>query len=1421
MRRRGRMFMLWLLAVTMFAAVPIVQPPDASARRDTTTSRVSVGLDHGCAVTPAGGVECWGDNAFGELGVPGLASSSTPVAAQLPAGWHAVAVAVGEDHTCALLADGGIGCWGRDQFGQLGDGAGDTGPGPVRVALPTHRSAIAVAASPLGTCAVLDDGSVMCWGFQNNGELGQTTNMVPYDLPQWVPMPEGAAAVALDVGPTHGCAVLDTGGVTCWGQNFVGQFGDGTTAPSATTGSASTPISLHGSQRAVSVRTGSNFTCALSEAGVVNCWGANWWGQVGDGTTETRLIPTPVTGIPAGAGMVNISTGYEHACAQLDEVVYCWGFNHLGQLGDGTTNQRTSPVPVTALGDQKATGLAAGGHSACALWDDGRLQCWGGRALASPHTFPSGTRAVQVAAGGNHTCLLNSEGLVWCWGQNLSGQLGRGFESLRELQPAEPVTLPSPGRAKAITSGIDHTCALLVDGKVSCWGSNSSGQLGVGAPGNRSTPSAPINLQGSGRAKAIRAGGSHTCALHTDGTIACWGYNLYGQLGDGGTTNQFATHDVVGMPGGSVAVDVTTGLDHTCALKADGAMVCWGRNGDGQLGDGTTAHRASAVTVSVPAGTRAVAIAAGHFHTCALFGAGTVTCWGSNDWGQLGLDPSTTPLLDSPSGTRSLPGGHPTQALALSAGGAHTCVLLDDGGAACWGYNGTGELGDGTLTRRHTAATVAAQPSGARIRRLSGGSTHHCAVLEDGSVSCWGQNWNGQLGTGDRVDLLSPGRGGNRTLPSDLSAVTSSASVVLSWNEPASPYGPQTWEVEGSTDGITWWPATVSATSPAGTTVSGLTPATAYRFRITSTTPLDSMTLPLPGFVTLAAAVPGTCEGAPDAVFPEGDGSAGHPFRVTTSAQLEAIRLPACLDQHFEQHADITIPPGTAWHRIGTIAAPFTGTYHGDGFTIANVSMSGVVPGVGFFGAVSGATITDMRLENVTVTAPAGSPSRDGRAGVLAGNVSGSTISGITVRNAVVSVIGQSIGGLVGRVNANSAAPTHITQSSANTTVTGSTFVGGLVGSIVSRSSGHVTVSSSFSAGIVSGEQDIGGLIGFVARESTGTVTVEHSYSTAGATAFQLGAGGLIGGVNPWSAGGVAVLRSYARGPVTAAASPGGLVGVLYPNAPTWLVVTDSFWDTAASGQATSVGGTGLSTEAMIRLQTFLDAGWSIAAGSSGGTTWGHCADQYPVLMWQFQYGLVNACPSPSPTPSASPVPPWSTDLINLPTLSPNDDVSAQPRASTDLPTTGQISLLPLRRLVDPDMLKPGATVTFAVDGFTRGDDVMVLVASTPQLLNMTRADGRGSATVTSVIPTNLGVGVHTLAVWAPRTGTGYRQLFEVREPTPAVDDEIMSPVSPVGTLPSTGSDPRTLIVVGWVLCALGWGLRRRWRGEFAHDRSR
>ncbi|MBI3960814.1 MAG: RCC1 repeat-containing protein, partial [Chloroflexi bacterium] len=253
------------------------------------------------------------------------------------------------------------------------------------------------------------------------------------------------------------------------------------------------------------------------------------------------------------------------------------------------------------------------------------------RAQGLPQTAVPLSDIVQVAAGGQHTCALTTGGGVKCWGYNSSGQLGDGSTTDRSY-PVDVVGLGSG--VAAIATGGSHTCALTIGGGVKCWGDNYSGQLGDGTSGYLTSKSSPVDVVGlSAGVAGIAAGGRGTCALITGGGVKCWGENGYGQLGDGSTTNRSAPVDVTGL--GSGATVVAVGGTHTCAITTTGEVKCWGWNFGGQLGDGSTQDRSSPADVS-GLGSGVIVIATGDSHTCALTGAGGAKCWGSNNSGQLG-----------------------------------------------------------------------------------------------------------------------------------------------------------------------------------------------------------------------------------------------------------------------------------------------------------------------------------------------------------------------------------------------------------------------------------------------------------------------------------------------------------------------------------------------------------------------------------------------------------------------------------------------------------------------------------------------------------------------------------------------------------------------------------------------------------------
>ena len=338
-----------------------------------------------------------------------------------------------------------------------------------------------------------------------------------------------------------------------------------------------------------------------------------------------------------------------------------------------------------------------------------------------------------------------------------------------------------------MAAGVYYTCGVLDDGSVKCWGMNMNGELGLGdtifrgdGPGQMGDflPAVPL---GSGRTAvqvaACPGDGRHSCALLDNGSVKCWGWNSYGFLGLGDTANRGGSPGqmgddlpVVPLGSGRTAVAVAPGTYHSCALLDNGGIKCWGYNGGGRLGLGDTADRGTAPgqmgdmlpEVDLGVGRVTAALTAGEYHTCALLDNGSVKCWGLNDYGMLGLG-DTYERGGYPGqmgdGLPAVPLGSGRTAVAVAAGGYHSCALLDNGSVKCWGSNNKGQLGLGdNMTRGSGPGQMGDMlpavdlGTAVTVRAVSCGNEHTCALLEGGSIKCWGGNTFGALGMGDVVD---------------------------------------------------------------------------------------------------------------------------------------------------------------------------------------------------------------------------------------------------------------------------------------------------------------------------------------------------------------------------------------------------------------------------------------------------------------------------------------------------------------------------------------------------------------------------------------------------------------------------------------------------------------------------------------------
>src|SRR5213594_870733 len=374
----------------------------------------------------------------------------------------------------------------------------------------------------------------------------------------------------------------------------------------------------------------------------------------------------------------------------------------------------------TATGVGTATGIDLGAFHSCARFQDGTVRCWGmndsgqlgdGTQISSstPVAVAGITGAAAITGGGFHTCARFPDGTLQCWGRNNAGQLGDPG-TLQEAVTT-PVRVTGITTATAVSAGGFHTCALPGDGTVRCWGQNDYGQLGNGTsdpvPDSPSTFNpTPVTVSGITTAVAISAGGWYTCALLQDGTVRCWGDNTYGELGNGAAvlspspSNPVTpTPTPVTVSGITTAVAIEAGVFHMCAILRDGTLQCWGRGEEGRLGDGSTANSSTPVTVS---GVAPAVIAPGAEHSCAVLRDGTMRCWGDNNFGQLGNGSPQGSFSTTPSG----PVTGITTAIGASSGAEHTCALLQDGSLRCWGRNVDGRIGNGTTTDAFTPVAV-------------------------------------------------------------------------------------------------------------------------------------------------------------------------------------------------------------------------------------------------------------------------------------------------------------------------------------------------------------------------------------------------------------------------------------------------------------------------------------------------------------------------------------------------------------------------------------------------------------------------------------------------------------------------------------------------------------------------------------------
>lgn len=657
---------------------------------------VSACRQHTVALRYDGTVWTWGANSSGQLGDGTTVNRSRPV--RVSGLTSVTAVAAGENHTLALDSDGTVWAWGGNWSGELGDGTTASSSTPVQVSGLTNVTAVAAGVS--SSAAVRSDGTVWTWGDNEVGQLGDGTR-VNRSTPVQVAGLTGATSVS--VGSSHMVAVRNDDILWAWGGNWYGQLGDGTTTDRLS------PVQVQGISQAVAVSAGHNHAIVLRSDGSVWTWGRNQHGQLGDGTIISKLTPVQVPGL---SGIEVIATGESNTAAvALDGTLWIWGSNSSGQIGDGTAIDRYMPMQIAwTFVPSRATAVAAGDYHSLAVSSDGTVWAWGGNwhgqlgdgtsiTRLSPVQVPGMANVAQIACGDFHSVALKSDGTPWAWGDNSHGQLGDGTTAGRYT----PGQISGLANVERMTGGGYHSIALKSDGTVWTWGANWHGQLGDGSNTHRFTP---VQIPSFANVAQIAGGYYHSIALSNDGAVWAWGFNYAGQLGDGSTASRNSPVRVVG-PGGSGylagAVAIAAGRYHSLAVRSDGTAWAWGQNVAGQLGDGTTTERL--VPTQVSGLTGVVAVAAGEYHSLALKNDGTVWAWGLGGSGQIGdgtgADRYTPVQVADPGGA-----GYLTGVVAVAAASRQSFAVRSDGTVWAWGNNEYGRIGDGTTANRYSPVQV-------------------------------------------------------------------------------------------------------------------------------------------------------------------------------------------------------------------------------------------------------------------------------------------------------------------------------------------------------------------------------------------------------------------------------------------------------------------------------------------------------------------------------------------------------------------------------------------------------------------------------------------------------------------------------------------------------------------------------------------
>ncbi len=745
----------------------------------TSFNMVSTNASFSCAIANNGNLYCWGGAGSGQIGNGDNAGVNVPTAVTMPSGVESfTTVSTNTQFSCAIANNGKVYCWGTGNHSQIGNGANTNVNTPTSVVMPSGvESFTAISTSGDFSCGIANTGSLYCWGYGPQGQLG-TGNVTSANVPTSVTMPNGVESfTAISTNANFSCAIANTGTIYCWGAGPNGQIGN------SNNGQVNVPTAVtmpNGVTSFTAVSTNLNFSCALANTGQVYCWGKGGSGQIGNGTYTTNVnLPTLVT-MPNGVtSFTSISTNSNFSCALANNNnLYCWGNGGAGQIGNGIEQDINVPTAITVPHDVSSFNLlATNSNFSCAGADNGKLYCWGnggngfylGRGAQIYNTstnlvFPPGVNSFnQVVTNGNFSCALANNGQIYCWGLILNsdngfvGSIGNSTDSSANLPT--PVTVPNGVTSfSQLSTNSNFSCALAINGNAYCWGYGFNGQIGNGDNANVNMPT-PVALPiGVNSFSTLSTNANFACAIANTGIVYCWGDgSSNGQIGSGANVSVNVPTAVV-MPSGVTSFTaISTNSNFSCALANTGAAYCWGSGGSGQIGNGDNLDVNVPTLVTMPNGvTSFSSISTNGSSSCALANTGKIYCWGEGGSGQVGNGDIISVNVPTPI---TMPNGV-TSFSSVSTNGYFSCALANNGNVYCWGYGSDGQIGNGE-NNDVNVPTAVTMPSGVTsFGYISTNASFSCAIAASGdnagSTYCWGIGASGQIGNGANNNINVP-----------------------------------------------------------------------------------------------------------------------------------------------------------------------------------------------------------------------------------------------------------------------------------------------------------------------------------------------------------------------------------------------------------------------------------------------------------------------------------------------------------------------------------------------------------------------------------------------------------------------------------------------------------------------------------------